>query len=267
MRISVFLDDENRPVAVLEPPEKLSLDTLSLEDGPHVLRLVAVPGQGNTGVEEIPFTVRNGPGIAVVGLAENQTVSGELDLVINGFQAKPGEAFEPTRAETPAPVPTWAWVLCLLIGTWALGYLVDEFRSHAEQAAASAPSASQRQAKIVGGISEGQAERALGAQIYGNYCSACHQANGQGLPGVFPSLIDDPVVSAPDPTEHIRVVLEGLSGKEIKGVAYSTVMPPFAGQLSDQEIAAVISYERAKWGASKEPVTAEAVAAERDKGR
>ena len=267
MNISVYLDDENQPIAVLRPPERFVLDTQEMEDGPHVLRLVAAPSQGNKGLSEIPFTVRNGPGIAVIGLAEDQTVSGSLDLLVNGFQMQPGDVFEPTRAETPAPIPTWAWVLCLLIGTWAMGYIVTEYRDDAEAAAAAAPSAALRASSAAPGSSPIASERALGAQLYGNYCSACHQSTGTGLSGVFPSLVDDPVVNAEDPTEHIRIVLNGLSGKEINGVSYAAAMPPFSGQLTDEEIAAVVTYERQEWGSSDEAVTAEQVAEQRKKGQ
>jgi mono/diheme cytochrome c family protein len=53
----------------------------------------------------------------------------------------------------------------------------------------------------------------LGEQVYGNKCAACHQLTGLGLPGVFPPLKGSAVMTAADPTEHIRAVLRGLSGR------------------------------------------------------
>jgi mono/diheme cytochrome c family protein len=85
---------------------------------------------------------------------------------------------------------------------------------------------------------------ALGEQVFGNKCAACHQPTGQGLPGVFPPLKDSAVLNSLDPTEHIRTVLRGLSAKTIGGVTYATPMPAFADQLTDEEVAAVLSYER-----------------------
>jgi mono/diheme cytochrome c family protein len=88
---------------------------------------------------------------------------------------------------------------------------------------------------------------AVGEETYGAQCAACHQATGQGVPNVFPPLAGDPVANAPDPSEHITIVLKGLMGKSINGVAYPGAMPAFP-QLSDDQIAAVITYERASWG-------------------
>ena len=80
---------------------------------------------------------------------------------------------------------------------------------------------------------------------------------------MFPPLKGSAVVTAPDPTEHIRTVLRGLSGKSIGGVTYATAMPAFADQLTDEEVAAVLSYERSSWGNQAGPVKAEDVIARR----
>ncbi len=68
---------------------------------------------------------------------------------------------------------------------------------------------------------------------------------------------------AADPTEHIRTVLRGLTGKTIDGVAYASAMPAFADQLSDEEVAAVLSHERTNWGHQASPVKPEDVTARR----
>lgn len=87
-----------------------------------------------------------------------------------------------------------------------------------------------------------------GATVYANNCASCHQDNGQGLPGTFPPLAGDPVVTADDPARHIDIVLHGAQGSTIDGTTYSSPMPGFANQLSDEEIAAVINHERGSWG-------------------
>ena len=56
-----------------------------------------------------------------------------------------------------------------------------------------------------------------------------------------------------DPTEHIRAVLHGLSGKVIGGVTYGSAMPAFAEQLTDEEVAAVLTHERTSWGTRQCP--------------
>jgi cytochrome c oxidase subunit 2 len=78
---------------------------------------------------------------------------------------------------------------------------------------------------------------ALGEKTYMSTCSACHQPNGQGLPGVFPALKDSPIALG-DMKKHIDVVVNGA------GVG----MPSFGKQLGLKELAAVITYERNAWG-------------------
>jgi cytochrome c oxidase cbb3-type subunit 2 len=97
-------------------------------------------------------------------------------------------------------------------------------------------------------------------------CAACHQTTGEGLPGAFPPLKGDPAVNDADPTHHIHVVLRGLQGATVGGVAYASPMPPFAATLTDAEVASIINYERNSWGNHGAPVTVEQVAAQRAKG-
>jgi len=79
-----------------------------------------------------------------------------------------------------------------------------------------------------------------GKEVYDKSCAACHQANGEGIPGAFPALKGSPIVQG-DPAAHIDVVLNGKAG---------TAMQAFRDQLSAAEIAAVITYERNAWGDS-----------------
>jgi cytochrome c oxidase cbb3-type subunit 2 len=119
----------------------------------------------------------------------------------------------------------------------------------------------------LGARGRGEADwKALGEQVFGNYCSACHQLSGEGVAGVFPPLRADPVVVAEDATEHVRVILGGLVGKSIGGVAYAAAMPPFGPQLSDEQIAAVINHERASWGNAAPTVSPADVSAVRNGG-
>lgn len=108
------------------------------------------------------------------------------------------------------------------------------------------------------------ADAAQGDALYSNNCAACHQGNGQGLPGAFPPLAGNSAVNDSDPTKHIRVILNGLQGEDIDGQSYGSPMPAFGDQLGDAEIAAVINHERQSWDNSGPPVTADQVAAERD---
>lgn len=257
MRIDVFVDDDGEPRASFEPPGEFELDTSDLADGSHVLRVRASGGDGPAGNDEIPFVVRNGPGIAVVGLRRQEVVRGRVPILVNAYEGRPGDVFEPGRVETPAPIPTWTWVLALVVATWAMWYAASEYRSHADALAAAAPgvaapaSAPASPPPMGAPAATATAEpawKARGAQVFGNYCSPCHQLTGQGLPSVFPPLAGSATVKAKDPSEHLRAVLHGLQGKTIAGVTYAAVMPPFGPQLSDADVAAVVNHERSSWG-------------------
>ena len=111
------------------------------------------------------------------------------------------------------------------------------------QAVAAVPGASQVGSNNVAGFDYA----ALGAQVYAANCQACHGESGTGVQGTFPPLAGDPVVNGANADTHIRIVLHGLSGKAIGGTHYSAQMPPFASQLSDAQIAAVVDHERTSW--------------------
>lgn len=109
-------------------------------------------------------------------------------------------------------------------------------------------------------VAGGETPKVNGKKIFSQNCAACHQENGKGVPGAFPPLSGDPVVNNNDPTEHIETVLNGKSGKSIDGVKYSSQMPPFAGSLTDAQIAAVINYERTHFGNHGKTITPQDVA-------
>lgn len=77
-----------------------------------------------------------------------------------------------------------------------------------------------------------------GEEVYTRICSVCHQANGQGLPPAFPSLVGTGLAVG-SMQEHIDIVLHGKAG---------TAMQSFSSQLNAAEIAAVVIYERNAWG-------------------
>lgn len=93
-----------------------------------------------------------------------------------------------------------------------------------------------------------------GAEVYATSCAACHQANGQGVPGAFPALAGSAIAIDADPAAHIDIVLNGKAG---------TAMAAYSGLLNDADIAAVITYERMSWGNSASAVQPAAVKAAR----
>ncbi|WP_042481224.1 cytochrome c oxidase subunit II [Vibrio diazotrophicus] len=78
---------------------------------------------------------------------------------------------------------------------------------------------------------------AMGEKVYMDRCAVCHQPTGLGIPGAFPAIKGSPVATG-DISAHLDVVVNGRSG---------TAMQAFGNQLSDQELAAVISYQRNAW--------------------
>jgi mono/diheme cytochrome c family protein len=267
MKIDIFVDDDREPRVSLDAPAEFELDTTALADGPHVLHIRAQEDGEKAGTQSIPFTVRNGPGIAVFGLADDEVVRGSVPLLVNAYGSRVGDTFDPVRAETPAPVPTWAWVVALSVAAFALWYLATSYRDYAAALEAKAPTQASvmppPSAATPAAATPGEDERALGAQVFRNYCSPCHQLTGTGLPSVFPPLVNDPVVTAADHTEHIHTILHGKQGVAIAGVTYGAAMPPFADQLSNAQIAAVVNHERTSWGNAAPLTTVEQVAAVR----
>jgi mono/diheme cytochrome c family protein len=86
-----------------------------------------------------------------------------------------------------------------------------------------------------------------GKKVYKQYCAACHQADGGGVPGLNPPLEKTTYVLG-SKTKLIRVVLKGMNThEEIDGETYSNVMAPF-NFLSDQQISDVLTYIRNSFG-------------------
>lgn len=103
-----------------------------------------------------------------------------------------------------------------------------------------------------------------GGQLYTAQCLACHQAAGQGLPGVFPPLAGSEWVTGKE-SLVIQVVLHGVTGDlTVKGTHYNGLMPTFKDKLSDADIAAVVSHIRTSFGNSASKVDAATVKAERE---
>ena len=96
-----------------------------------------------------------------------------------------------------------------------------------------------------------------GKRVYTQTCVACHQAEGQGLPGVFPPLAKSDFLMADKP-RAITALLQGLSGPvSVNGQTYNGVMPPV--MINDDQVAQVLTYVRNSWGNEGEAVTLEEV--------
>ena len=102
-----------------------------------------------------------------------------------------------------------------------------------------------------------------GKLVFMQTCAVCHQTNGQGLPQVFPPLAGSDFLMA-DKARSIRIVLRGMSGPiSVNGTTYDSVMPPVV-QLTDEQVANVLTYVRNSWGNTGEAVAPDEVKLERE---
>lgn len=103
-----------------------------------------------------------------------------------------------------------------------------------------------------------------GRAIYEDRCSACHTPDGEGIPTLFPKLAKAPLVNAPDPVSMIRVVLAGNRAGGTNAAPTAPAMPSFAWNLSDENIADVLTYVRNSWGNAANAVSTEQVREQRE---
>ncbi|MDO8345532.1 MAG: cytochrome c oxidase subunit II [Cellvibrio sp.] len=93
-------------------------------------------------------------------------------------------------------------------------------------------------AEAARGMMDMQELMTLGQKTYETHCAACHQVSGEGLAGAIPALKGS-VMATTDIPAHIRIVVYGKAG---------TAMQAYGKQLTNSELAAVITYERNAWG-------------------
>ncbi len=97
-----------------------------------------------------------------------------------------------------------------------------------------------------------------GRTIYTTLCGACHQPHGYGLDGLAPPLVDSEWVTG-DPAVTALIVMHGLAGPiKVGGRTYNLAMPPLP-HLTNEDIAAVLTYIRREWDHTASPVSTEFV--------
>lgn len=78
----------------------------------------------------------------------------------------------------------------------------------------------------------------LGKEKYNSLCAACHQADGKGIPPMYPALKNSSVAVGHPTSRHIDIILKGITG---------SAMQSYQDELTNEEIAAIITYERNAW--------------------
>jgi mono/diheme cytochrome c family protein len=92
-----------------------------------------------------------------------------------------------------------------------------------------------------------QARYDAGAEIYKNLCTGCHQEDGRGKDKLGANLVDSPFVNGADANAGIRILVGGKEGP-------IGLMPPLGPAMSDEQIAAALTYVRRAWGHTATPV-------------
>jgi mono/diheme cytochrome c family protein len=179
------------------------------------------------------------------------------------------EAMIAVEARRPLWVPAWLLILTAVLGYYTVthldanggGFNPDRFGPYARlDPSAIKPPADQ------------DPLFAKGKMIYAQNCSPCHQPSGLGAPGQFPPVAGSDWVVGVGPARMIRLVLDGIQGPiTVNGQAYNNVMVPWRDAMTDEQIAAVLTYIRGnkEWGNNAPPVKPEEVKKVREetKGR
>lgn len=184
-------------------------------------------------------------------MATTGEIGPHIDIVLNGKAAMPAFGKQLTMKQIAAVVTYErnAWgnntgdmvqasdVNAAAGGASAAG-VADQVNAAAEQVQEAA-------AAVTEAVEEDLSEKTmdemmtLGKQVYDVSCAACHQPTGAGMPPAFPSLIGSPIIKG-DVNAHIDMVANGSKK--------NPAMAAFAGQLTLQQMAAVVTYERNAWG-------------------
>jgi cytochrome c oxidase cbb3-type subunit 2 len=108
--------------------------------------------------------------------------------------------------------------------------------------------------QTVGGGGAAAAPELDGASLYVANCQACHQSNGEGLPGAFPPLKGSKIVLDDNPEMMVNIIMNGYSGRESEGFG---PMPAIGttNNLTAEEISAIMNHERTSWGNNSRKVT------------
>jgi cytochrome c553 len=211
MRIKVYLDNGAAPIAELaSATQRFEIDTTKLPDGVHKLRMEAIEDGRVTGVREIPFNVRNGPGISVAGLTDGDEVAGKLRVSATASAAGINHRLDVHALELHRGLPFWIGAFAVGIVLAVAAYLVTDplrYRQYItaqrslepsnaavptgpRSAAPSAPPPTPMHVTLEKNTflpalpfdaSKGNAAR--GAALFAARCADCHGPAGQGRSG------------------------------------------------------------------------------------
>lgn len=153
-----------------------------------------------------------------------------------------------------ATVPRWLLVALGAGVVWAIGHVST--RSGALDARVYVPYRTRQQVADLQPVARPDAAVVGGRRVFEAVCALCHGLDGAGQPGRAPPLAGSAWVGGAE-DRLIRIALHGLSGPVLVGEqTWNQSMPGLGGAMSEEELAAVLTYARQAWGNRAPPITA-----------
>ena len=166
------------------------------------------------------------------------------------LKAQKREKDEPEELQSPVPKPLA--ILSIALIAWGAWYYFQNIDYPTNAGDRRTP------------IQLVSADSVDGSVVYAAQCAACHQASGMGLSGVFPPLVGADWVLEND-ERLVQILLHGIQGElVVNGMTYNGVMPAFS-QLSDGDLAAVLTYIRQDWGNDGTAIAVDQIASGRER--
>jgi mono/diheme cytochrome c family protein len=173
----------------------------------------------------------------------------------SSFEKRPlsGEISWPEMGD--APLPRWLMGLIGLAIFWAGAYLFSFSGGFSGDVFDYQPKYG-----VVGGAAAPADPRVIGKALFSANCVTCHQATGLGVEGQYPPIAGSEFVNGPANNRLIAIVLKGLQGPvQVAGKSVNNSMQAWEGQYTDQQLAAILTYERSDFGNHAPPIPPEAV--------
>ncbi len=168
---------------------------------------------------------------------------------------------EPTATRSTVPM----WIITVTLTLLFLGFVFFDKHSGWFDANVYAPYSSSEELEAAQPKSGAAAAIAQGKKNFETYCGACHGADGMGKPGQAPTLVGSEWVVGTGMKRLIHIPLAGVGGPlKVKGQDWNLAMAAMGAGLSNEDLAAVLTYIRGSWGNHASEVTADDIKQVRD---
>jgi mono/diheme cytochrome c family protein/glucose/arabinose dehydrogenase len=244
LRDALFSGLANREIALIE--QLMTLPAWSAEDA-EANKILSGLARGVLGSRQVPAVARV---IAIAGKAVESGGGKRALALLDGLVPTTGSSRRPlTFARQPEG---WAVLEKNATARTRLARLNEIVVWPGKPGAVAA-------AEVKPLTAEQQARFEAGKGLFSAVCAACHQANGRGLDGLAPPLLDSEWILGPA-ERPVRIVLHGVRGNiTVLGRMHTGDMPAFGAALNDEQISSILTYLRREWGHTAAPVEPEQV--------